>query len=249
MSRSPEICILKTDGINCEEEMANAFTVAGGSPDIVHINQLRSGEKKLVNYAALSLPGGFSYGDDIRSGVVLGTELTAYLGDELHAFVDAKKPILGVCNGFQVLAQTGLLPNRSLGEQTITLARNDIGRFVCKWVDLDVEDSICKFTPTKDFEEIISMQIAHGEGRFSTKDSQLLELIYGKQIVFSYLDNPNGSLASIAGVCDKTGLILGMMPHPERSTAAFHPDRKRTDAARRASAIIFNNIVNYAKES
>ena len=246
----PEICVLKTDGINCDAELANAFEVAGANTQTVHINQIRSGEKRLSDFNGLGLPGGFSYGDDIASGAVIANELTAFLGEELQEFVDSRKPIIGICNGFQVLTRTGLLPNRNLGQQEATLAHNDIGRFICKWIELAPEDSVCEFAPQNEFEtELLPMQIAHGEGRFVAKDDVLEEMKRRRQVVFTYQDNPNGSTDGIAGICDPTGLILGMMPHPERSVTNFHPDRSRTNDARAAAAVIFRNFVSYTKNS
>jgi phosphoribosylformylglycinamidine synthase I len=258
---SPEVCILKTDGINCDEEMSNAFQVAGAHPELVHVNQLRSGDKKLGRYRILAIPGGFSYGDDIASGKVLATELTSYLSDQLQDFVDKKKPIIGVCNGFQVLARTGLLPYRAIGEQHVTLAENEVGRFECRWIDLAVGQSACRFVRPEDFDEsTLPMQTAHGEGRFFGSDEQIRRLAANGQVVFRYArpdlsepvaypDNPNGAIDNIAGICDESGLILGMMPHPERSIAAFHPYRVRTEAARRAASTIFSNIVHYARKA
>jgi phosphoribosylformylglycinamidine synthase I len=248
MSRSPEICVLITDGTNCHEEMTNAFNVVGGDPEIVHVNQLRSGERSLTEYAGLGLPGGFSYGDDIGSGVVLSNELKAFLGEELQAFVDKARPIVGICNGFQVMTRTGLLPSLEIGNQSATLARNEIGHFVCKWVELGLENNVCRFTPPGEFDEDTPMHIAHGEGRF-VADNELLDKMYAKgQIVFTYRQNPNGSMRNIAGVCDPSGVALGMMPHPERSVANQHEDRSRTPAARRAADVIFSNFVSYARE-
>jgi phosphoribosylformylglycinamidine synthase subunit PurQ / glutaminase len=256
---SPEVCVLKTDGINCDTEMAYAFESAGGSPEIVHINQLRSGERNLGDFGALAIPGGFSYGDDIASGKVLATELTSYLSDQLQGFVDQEKPVIGVCNGFQVLVRTGLLPNRTLGEQQATLADNEIGRFECRWIDLAVGQSACRFVKPEDFEKkAIPMQTAHGEGRFFADEATIDELKANGQVVFKYVSsdgspaggfpsNPNGALDDIAGLCDPTGTVLGIMPHPERSIAAFHPHRARTDVARAAASCIFTNIVNYAR--
>lgn len=255
---NPEVCVLKTDGINCDMEMAYAFESSGGSPEIVHINQLRSGERSLSDFSALAIPGGFSYGDDIASGKVLATELTSYLSDQLQGFIDEEKPVIGVCNGFQVLVRTGLLPNRTLGEQQATLADNEIGRFECRWIDLAVGQSACRFVKPEDFEEAIPMQTAHGEGRFFADPATIDDLKANGQVVFRYVSpdgtpangfptNPNGALEDIAGVCDPTGTVLGMMPHPERSIAAFHPYRARTAVARAAAAGIFTNIVNYAR--
>ena len=257
---SPEVCVLKTDGINCDEEMANAFYEAGAEPEVVHVNQLRNGARQLKNYGVLAIPGGFSYGDDIASGKVLATELTSYLSDQLQEFTDEGKPIIGICNGFQVLVRTGLLPNRTLGEQQVTLAENEVGRFECRWIDLAVEQSASKFVIPEDFaDQPIPMQIAHGEGRFFGSEDSVRELNENSQIVFRYStpdlekpqgypQNPNGSVDNIAGICDPSGLVLGMMPHPERSVAAFHPYRVRTEAARNAAKIIFGNIVAYAWE-
>jgi len=254
---NPEICIIKTDGINCEVEMQHAFDVAGAESSIVHVNQLRNGDEQLQRFNGLVIPGGFSYGDDIASGKVLANELTSFMSDQLQEFVDASKPILGVCNGMQVLARTGLLPNRKLGEQQVTLAENNIGRFDRRWIELAVGESVCKFASTEDFgKQTIAMEIAHGEGRFVTDDDSLQQLKDNGQIVFRYAPseyvaepyNPNGSMDDIAGICDPTGLILGMMPHPERSIAAMHPYRPRTEAARDAATVIFKNIVTYAKE-
>jgi phosphoribosylformylglycinamidine synthase len=250
------VCVLKADGINCDAEMAFAFENAGAYPELVHVNQLREGERNLEDYGALAIPGGFSYGDDIASGKVLAVEMTSYLTEQLEAFAESEKPILGVCNGFQVLVRTGLLPDRNLGEQSVTLAPNETGRFECRWVDLSLGSSACKFIrpedlETSEFADVIPMQIAHGEGRFFAGLDEIEELIVNGQIVFRYArgNNYNGSKADIAGICDKTGTILGMMPHPERSIAAFHPDRSRTAAARSAAKVLFGNIVKYVGAS
>ncbi|HZM64357.1 MAG TPA: phosphoribosylformylglycinamidine synthase I [Candidatus Saccharimonadales bacterium] len=255
----PEVCVLKADGINCDMEMAYAFEVAGASPEVVHINQLRGGERRLCDYGVLAIPGGFSYGDDIASGQVLATELTSYLSDQIQTFTGQDKPVFGVCNGFQVLKRAGLLPNRTLGHQQATLAENESGRFVCGWINLAAGKSACRFVRPEDFDEqVIPMQVAHGEGRFFADTATIDSLKANGQVVFRYVspdgspangfpNNPNGSLYDIAGVCDPTGTILGMMPHPERSIAAFHPHRARTTVARAAATKIFTNIVNYAK--
>ncbi len=257
---NPKVCILKTDGINCDMEMSHAFEVAGADSDIVHVNQLRSGEKRLSDYSILAIPGGFSYGDDIASGKVLASELTSYLSDQLKQFAGEGKPILGVCNGFQVLVRTGLLPNRTIGEQQATLAENDIGRFECRWINLSVCQSACKFVRPEDFPvQPVPMQIAHGEGKFVASANDLRRMNENGQVVFRYTssdmqepdgypDNPNGSLQNIAGICDASGLVLGMMPHPERSVEAFHPHRVLTGPARDAANVLFKGIVQYARE-
>jgi phosphoribosylformylglycinamidine synthase I len=257
---NPEVCVLKTDGINCDMEMSHAFESAGARSDLVHVNQLRSAEKRLADYSILAIPGGFSYGDDIASGKVLANELTSYLSDQLQDFTDKNKPVLGVCNGFQVLVKTGLLPNRTIGEQQATLAENEIGRFECRWVNLAVGQSACRFVKPEDFpEQPIPMQIAHGEGRFFASNDNICSMNNNGQVVFRYTtpalespsgypDNPNGAVDNIAGICDPSGLVLGMMPHPERSVEAFHPHRARTEVARGAANLLFKNIVQYSKE-
>lgn len=257
---NPEVCVLKTDGINCDMEMGNAFEVAGANTDLVHVNQLRSGERRLSDFSILAIPGGFSYGDDIASGKVLANELTSYLSDQLQEFTDGDKPVLGVCNGFQVLVRTGLLPNRTIGEQQATLAENEIGRFECRWINLAVGHSACRFVSPEDFaDQAIPMQTAHGEGRFFAHDDEIRRMNDNGQVVFRYTtpdlgepdgypDNPNGALENIAGICDAKGVVLGMMPHPERSFEAFHPHRVLTGTARDAANLLFKNIVQYAKE-
>jgi phosphoribosylformylglycinamidine synthase len=209
---------------------------------------VREGRKPLREYAGLAIPGGFSYGDDIASGVVLSNELTAFLEDELQSFIDDKKPVIGICNGFQVLVRTGLLPDRKLGTQSTSLTQNDVGHFINRWVDLEVAENVCAFTPPEAFDDLVPMQIAHGEGRFVVRSENLEDLFDDRQVVFMYRNNPNGSMADIAGICDPSGTVLGMMPHPERSVASMHEDRSRTPAAKAAAAVIFDNFVSYARE-
>lgn len=257
--RKPEVCVLKTDGINCDEEMKHAFSVGGGEAVIVHVNELLDGAKNLKDFQALGIPGGFSYGDDIASGRVLASELTHRLADQVQEFVDDKKPIIGVCNGFQALVKSGLLPGGELGRQTTTLTENTIGHFVCRWVEVEVSSSVCKFIQPGDFEVLpIPIQTAHGEGLFTGFEEALDGISANQQVVFRYAapdqghpapypHNPNGSVDDIAGICDPSGLILGMMPHPERSLTAFHPYRPKTYAAQSAGKVIFKNMINYTK--
>jgi phosphoribosylformylglycinamidine synthase len=238
--------------------MAYALDVAGGAPESVHINELRDGTRTLQEFGALAIPGGFSYGDDIAAGQVLATEMkSSFLYDQLHQFTSDEKPIIGICNGFQVLVRTGLLPSGELGKQRTTLATNDVGQFVCRWVDLRAAPSASRFVEADG--SLIPMQVAHGEGRFITDDDTLKQLQDNRQIVYRYAvadpeapvpfpDNPNGSLDNIAGICDPTGTIIGMMPHPERSIDAFHPDRRRTEVARQAAYNLLERFVAYAAQ-
>ncbi|KJR98905.1 MAG: phosphoribosylformylglycinamidine synthase [Peptococcaceae bacterium BRH_c4a] len=255
----PKVCILRTDGTNCDAETLHAFEKAGGQCRMVHVNQLRSGEERLSDYQIMALPGGFSYGDDVHSGKILAVELTSYLKESLQEFVDSGKPVIGICNGFQVLVRTGLLPGRKLGDIRCTLMHNHSGRFECRWVNLKVEDSPCIFTRGMSG-KTISVQVAHGEGKFYADGDQLNTLETGGQVVFrysardgaptmSYPQNPNGSINSIAGICDKTGLVMGLMPHPERFVAVHqHPDWRRGEMGEPHGLPVFINAVKYCIE-
>ncbi|BAF59611.1 MAG: phosphoribosylformylglycinamidine synthase I [Pelotomaculum sp.] len=256
--KKPRVCIMKTDGINCDEETYYAFVKAGAECRIVHVNQLRKGEEKLASYQILALPGGFSYGDDVHSGKILAVELTSFLKDQLKEFVNAGKLIIGICNGFQVLVRTGLLPEQNLDCIKTTLMVNDSGHFECRWVNLLVEHNHCVFT--KGLEgTVISVQVAHGEGKFYTDPATLQEIENRGQVVFRYAGtdgrptvlypyNPNGSLNAIAGICDSTGRIMGMMPHPERYVEKTqHPNWRRLPGNTLPHGMaIFKNAVEYA---
>lgn len=258
--KKPNVCILKTDGTNCDMEMSNAFDEAGGDASIVHVNELRSGLKNLADYDILAIPGGFSYGDDIASGKVLANELNSYLHNQISDFVTAKKPILGICNGFQVLVRMGLLPFGLSDRQVASLIDNESGHFECRWVELKPQKSVCKFFQPDDFSfQSIAMQVAHGEGRFYANEEVIEQIEKNKQVIFRYSsilgtkntkypDNPNGSINDIAGICDPTGLIVGMMPHPERSICSFHPNRDKADISRLYAMKIFSNIIEYSKK-
>ncbi len=235
----PRALVLKADGTNCEVETAYALWLAGAEPRIVPVNLLRWGEEDLRRYDLLALPGGFSYGDDVAAGRVLAVELMHRLGDQLAAFA-VTKPVLGICNGFQVLARTGLLPFGNLGRPRVTLASNESNRYECRWVRLarcGQAELLAGLPP------VLELPVAHAEGRLYADDATLDELERRGQIAFRYVDengqptqsypaNPNGSQRAIAGLTDPSGRILGLMPHPERYvTAHQHPDRHAKPAA------------------
>lgn len=258
--RGPHIGILKTDGINCDDETRHAFITAGGRVEIIHINELRAGEKHLHNYQILAIPGGFSYGDDITSGKILALELNTYLGDQINEFVQRKQGlVLGVCNGFQVLVRSGLLPFGNMGEMQATLQHNDSGKFECRWINLKVtEDNACVFL--RGMNGTVSYQVAHGEGKFFAPDSELARVEAENLTVFQYCDeagkptqeypaNPNGSAHAIAGITDPSGRILGLMPHPERFISKTqHSNWRRMPGIEPQGLQIFERMVQYVSK-
>ena len=246
----PRVCILRTDGTNCDHETSTAFRLAGGEPYFVHVNELRTGSRTLADFHILALPGGFSYGDDVASGKILAVELMTFLGDQLRAFVEARKLVIGICNGFQVLVRTGLLPFGKLGTMSATLAHNASGHFQCEWVELKAETP-CVFTHDLDQPDLM-LQIAHGEGRFYAPPEVLARMEAEQLIVLRYrVRNPNGSQSAIAGVCDPTRRIFGLMPHPERLVVREqHPNWRRLEPDLRLphGLKIFVNAVRYARD-
>ncbi len=223
---------MRTAGTNCDQETAFAFVQAGAEAELVHINKFIRVKKSLRDYQILALPGGFSYGDDIASGKVFANELRHKLTEELKDFVKEGKLIIGICNGFQVLVKSGLLPGNNDFQQEASLIINDSAKFEDRWVYLK-SSGRCAWT--RGIPEIIYLPVAHGEGKFILKEkSGLNRLKANRQIVFQYCDargrpsgypdNPNGALENIAGICDLTGRVLGLMPHPERHIAfSQHP--------------------------
>jgi len=215
----------------------------------VHVNRFISAEKSLESYQILALPGGFSYGDDIAAGKILANELRCKLNPALKKFIAAGKLIIGICNGFQILVKSGLLPGNDSLEQEASLIINDCGSFRDEWVYLKSQG---KCVWTKDLPEEIYLPIAHGEGKFVVRDNRVLgRLKKNNQIVFKYSDNPNGSLEDIAGICDQTGRILGLMPHPERHIdIRQHPRWAKTSGPRSGDGfLIIRNGVEYAKNN
>jgi phosphoribosylformylglycinamidine synthase len=211
--------ILRAPGTNCDEETAFAFEQAGSVVASAHVNELVRGKKPLSPYQILVIPGGFTYGDDVSAGKILANELRLKLGEDIQRFVDDGKLILGICNGLQVLVKAGILPPS--GNHSLTLAGNDSNRFECRWVYLQVnQKSPCIFTRGI---SALYLPVAHGEGKVVAKAETLDKL----NVVVRYADesgnvkagypyNPNGSVDNIAGICDASGRIFGLMPHPER---------------------------------
>ena len=257
--QKPKVCVLRSAGTNCDKETAAAFKMAGADVGLVHINSLVSGKEKLEDFHILALPGGFSYGDDIASGKIFANELRFKLASALHEFIAEKKLIIGICNGFQILVKSGLLPGDTNLNQTTSLIINDSGKFEDRWVYLKLSG---KSVWTKGLEKIIYLPVAHGEGKFVTQDKTILnQLKKNKQVVFQYCDsqgklagypdNPNGSIENIAGICDKTGRILGLMPHPERHLLQLqHPRNWNSRFKKEGDGLqIFRNGVEYVKKN
>jgi len=249
-----KVCVLRTAGTNCDQETAFAFEAAGAQVELAHVNKLISAEKKLSEYQILVLPGGFSYGDDIAAGRILANELRCKLNEPLGRFIRDGKLIIGICNGFQVLVKSGFLPGNDHLDQDASLIINDCGSFRAEWVYLktqSVKRKAQKCVWARDLPEEIYLPIAHGEGKFVVRDQQVLRrLKNNNQIVFKYANNPNGSVENIAGICDITGRILGLMPHPERHIdIRQHPRWEKTAGAKFGHGfLIIKNGVEYAKK-
>jgi phosphoribosylformylglycinamidine synthase len=231
----PRAIVLRAPGTNCDEETAAAWERAGAVVEIWHVGRLVDSPSSLDAFQILTLPGGFSYGDDLGAGRILATRLGTVLGDSLRRFHDRGGLVLGICNGFQVLVRAGLLPGGTRGCRA-TLARNDSGRFESRWVRLATRPGLSPFI-SSDSSPTVELPVAHGEGRFVLGSSADLGVLDDAgQIVLKYADeegrpaedypdNPNGSQGAVAGVCDPTGRILGLMPHPERFVDPWHHPR------------------------
>lgn len=255
----PNICILRSDGTNCDEDLFYAFQKTGGKPAFVHVNELRNNSKKLKDFQIVALPGGFSYGDDLASGKVLAVELMSFFKDELQQFIDKKGYVLGICNGFQTLVRTGLLPFVKLGSMSVTLTSNDSGHFECRWVKMKAEKS--KAVYFNDLQDILDVSVNHGEGKFFTDAMTLKKIEASGLVAFryvatdgkptsSYPDNPNGALHAIAGITDTTGRIFGLMPHPEKFVdTTQHPNWRRETFSKPHGMLFFERIVNFVAKS
>jgi phosphoribosylformylglycinamidine synthase len=221
---NPRVLILRAPGANCDLETSFAFERAGALPERIHINRLRESPALLQRFQILAIPGGFTYGDDVAAGKILAVQLAHFLQDALRRFRDADRLILGVCNGFQALLKAGLLLPPDDEGPVATLTTNVSGRFIDRWITLEAHPGPCPFLTGL---QSLHLPIAHGEGRFLCREEWLAQgLVQSGQAVLRYAApegppgplpaNPNGSQADIAGICDSTGRVLGLMPHPER---------------------------------
>lgn len=226
--------VLRAPGTNCDQETARAWEMAGAEAEIWHFHRLMENPESLEQFQILTFPGGFSYGDDLGAGRVWSARIHQHLGDTIRKFVDRGGLVLGICNGFQVLVATGLLPDGARPDMspTASLTYNTSRQFEARWVQMKVSSDKSVFL--KDIQQI-AMPSAHGEGRFMTATGDQLAALQARgQVVLQYVDkstgeptevypaNPNGSPLGVAGVCDPTGRILGLMPHPERFVSPLH---------------------------
>jgi phosphoribosylformylglycinamidine synthase subunit PurQ / glutaminase len=269
--------VLTGYGLNCDYETDYALKIAGADSDRVHINEIISSQKqdarlRLDDYHILVLGGGFSWADDHGAGVIMATRLRYTIGEQIEKFIGKGKLVLGICNGFQALVNLGLLPgiDGDYRSRRVAITYNDSGNFIDTWVRLTVrEDTACVFTRGI---SSLELPVRHGEGKFFAEQTVIDELFERRQVVMQYADaqgnpaqggwplNPNGSLQDIAGICDSTGRILGLMPHPEAyNHYTNHPDwvAKREQLARVGKTIereegegiaIFRNAVTYIRE-
>jgi phosphoribosylformylglycinamidine synthase I len=265
----PRVLILHATGTNRDREAWQACELAGGKGEIVHVNQLRDGSRQLRDYQMLVLPGGFSYGDDLGAGKVWASDLRHALRDQVAPFVEAGKPVIGICNGFQALVKSGwlpgLLPGRSPARRDVwddgspaTLTRNASSRFECRWVWLEPDPvSPCVFT--RGLAERIYCPVAHGEGRFVPRDERVLGILEQEHLIavryvspasgeVGYPHNPNGSVADIAGICNARGTVFGLMPHPEDHVFPVQHPRWARGEKGNLGLVLFENGVRYAAQ-
>ncbi len=242
-----KVCVLRIEGTNCEDEMYQAFKMVGASPEKVHLKQLIGQapaelKRDIEDYDILAFPGGFSAGDYVRAGAIFAARIKSAIGPKVKKFVESEKPVLGVCNGFQILVELGLLPaldDTMSPEPTAALYRNDSSRFECRPTLLRNDNrGKCIFTSEIPKKKVLMIPSAHAEGKLLGMDPKFVDrLEENDQIVFRYVApegetkypwNPNGSPSDIAGICNPAGNVLGMMPHPERVLTRFtHPDWTR----------------------
>jgi phosphoribosylformylglycinamidine synthase len=269
MKANVNVLVLTGYGLNCDNETAHTFTLAGGTPARIHINALIDGSVSLDAFQILVFGGGFSWGDDHGAGVVQAVRMKTNIGEKMIEFIHQGNLVIGICNGFQTLVNLGLLPGFDLDYTTrnVALTYNDCGNFRDQWVNLKVNTaSPCIFTKGI---ASIELPVRHGEGKFFSDEKTIHRLQQNNQIVLQYAtrdnrsaeqafpDNPNGSVLDIAGICDPTGRVFGLMPHPEAyHHPTNHPDwARRKEAAKRnqesrppqttTGLALFQNAVNY----
>ena len=259
----PKALVLQARGSNRDYDVMQALELAGASPEGVPLNDLRRAKKNWADYQMMVVPGGFSYADALGAGKLLAIDLNSYFADQINAFVAAGKPVIGICNGFQALVKSGILPGENREKRVessdarATLTFNAEGHFECRWVTLAPISQTCLWT--KGLDDNIICPIAHGEGNFQASDHSLFTTLSSlDQIALTYVHadgepargeypaNPNGSALDIAGICNPQGNVLGLMPHPENHIFAHqHPRHTRGESGQSGLAL-FANGVKYA---
>jgi len=252
---TPRALILRAPGANCDVEAQFAFEQAGAVAERLHIQRLREQPKILHNFQILVVPGGFTYGDDVAAGKILGNQLRHFLGEQLRQFRAREKLILGICNGFQALLKAGLILPPDDEGPLATLAHNEAGKFEDRWIHLRASPGKCVFLKNC---TTLELPVAHGEGNFICREPWILKgLEQSGQIVLRYVDrneqpgpypiNPNGSQDDVAGLCDVSGHVLGLMPHPERHVVPTqHPRWTREGLKKEGDGLrLFRNAVEY----
>ena len=254
----PKALVLQAHGSNRDFDVMDALTLAGADPTGIPLNELRMNNTLFRNFDLLIVPGGFSYADALGAGKLLALDLASYFADEISAFVESGKPVIGICNGFQALVKSGILPDRENNNQA-TLTFNQQGHFECRWVDLKPVSQKCIWT--KDLIENITCPIAHGEGNFQTTELfPLSSFLEQDQIALTYIHadgstangeypiNPNGSMLDIAGICNLQGNVLGLMPHPENHIHMWQHPRHTRGEHGGSGLRLFENGVKYASQ-
>ncbi len=265
----PKVLVITGYGINCEEEIAYVFNKVGGQAEIVHINDLIDGYKKMSDYQIFAIPGGFSYGDDTGAGNALSNRIRNHLNDQILSFAQEDKLAIGICNGFQMITNLGLVPatRNQYGKREVVLMWNNTARYECRWIHVKNTSKKCVWT--RDIDTIL-LPVAHGEGNFYAEPEVLTEMRENDQIVFKYVKkdgtpangefpySPNGALEDIAAITDPSGRLFGLMPHPERyhsfinhPTWTLEKDRLTREGKQLPSEgeglKIFRNAVEYFK--
>ena len=249
----PRALILRAPGTNCDAETAFAFEQVGAAAQVLHLNRLLENPQLAAEYQMLCIPGGFSYGDDISAGRVFGNQIRHHLTDVLQEFRAAGNLILGICNGFQVLMKSGLLDTDDATGPAASLCWNESGRYLDRWVNLKTSYNKCVFLAGV---AELFLPIAHAEGRFVVRDEETLgrfeaagqlALRYGQGSAANEPYNPNGSVADVAGICDASGRVFGLMPHPERCVdPTHHPQWTRLPPISEGAGLqLFRNAVSY----
>ncbi len=262
----PKALVLQAYGTNRDIDVMEALTLAGADPSIVPLNELRTHKALFQYFQLLVVAGGFSYADALGAGKLLALDLASYFEEEITIFVDSGKPVIGICNGFQALVKSGILPFGNSGKRKkpengseATLTFNACGHFECRWVTLKPISQKCIWT--RGLNELITCPVAHGEGNFQTSELfPLSSFMEEDQIALSYAcpdgspakgqypANPNGSLLDIAGICNPQGNVLGLMPHPENHIHAWQHPRHTRGESGQSGLKLFKNGVKYAKQ-